>query len=44
MAELLNLKEKINWKDCVVPQEEEEKLVERIREAYQPYDITLQED
>jgi len=42
-AALLGMPEKTQWKNCELSPEEEEKLVDKLREEYGPYDITQEE-
>ncbi|KAB0804662.1 hypothetical protein PPYR_01632 [Photinus pyralis] len=37
---ILNLPDKIDWKECVVKKEIEEKLVASLRKAFKPFDFT----
>lgn len=37
---MLGNPQRANWKNCIVSEEEEIKLVEEIREAFIPYDFT----
>jgi hypothetical protein len=43
MAELLGMPEKIEWKACALSKEEETLLVDHLKEAFAPYDPTLEE-
>lgn len=38
---ILNLSDKIDWKECILPKQEEEKLVLRLRTDFEPFDFTL---
>ncbi|XP_071515989.1 CWF19-like protein 1 [Panulirus ornatus] len=41
---ILNVPERIDWRECKTSQEEETKLRNRIREAFLPFDFTLEDD
>lgn len=40
-AELLNLPERVNWKNCSTSKEEEGQLVSTFREQFEPFDFNL---
>lgn len=35
---ILNLPDKIDWKDCILNKDEEEKLVKKLRTDFEPFD------
>ncbi|XP_056630203.1 CWF19-like protein 1 homolog [Diorhabda sublineata] len=37
---VLNMKDREDWKNCILEKSEEEKLVQRLRTEFQPYDFT----
>ena len=41
---ILNVTERIDWRECKMSKEEETNLRDRIREEFQPYDFTLEEE
>ncbi|XP_045138727.1 CWF19-like protein 1 isoform X3 [Portunus trituberculatus] len=41
---ILNVTERIDWRECKMSKEEETDLRDRIREDFQPYDFTLEDD
>lgn len=38
---ILNLSDKVDWKECVLQREEEEQLVQRLRTDFEPFDFTM---
>ncbi|KAK4885122.1 hypothetical protein RN001_001393 [Aquatica leii] len=38
---ILNLPEKIDWKDCELKRENEERIVQSLRKAFEPFDFTM---
>jgi len=38
---LLNLPDRVNWKDCKVSEDEEKKMAATFRKKFQPYDFNL---
>jgi hypothetical protein len=42
-AKIINRPERSNWKNCVVNEQEENRLAERFRSAYESYDFALQD-
>jgi hypothetical protein len=40
-AHILGDPDKSNWKNCVVPEDEEESLANKFRDAFEPYDFNL---
>lgn len=41
---ILNVTERVDWRDCKSSKEEETRLRDRIREDFQPFDFTLEDD
>ncbi|KAG7163471.1 CWF19-like protein 1-like [Homarus americanus] len=41
---ILNVPERVDWRECKSSKEEETKLRNKIRETFQPYDFTLEDD
>lgn len=41
---ILNVTERIDWRECKSTEEEETRLRNRIREDFRPYDFTLEDD
>lgn len=41
---ILNVTERIDWRECKSSKEEETRLRDRIREDFRPYDFTLEDD
>ncbi|MCL4137406.1 UNVERIFIED_CONTAM: hypothetical protein GTU68_054051 [Idotea baltica] len=39
---LLNIPERVDWRECKISEEEETRLRGRIRDAYRPFDFTLE--
>ncbi|XP_052873010.1 CWF19-like protein 1 homolog [Anopheles cruzii] len=38
---LLNCEEKVDWRQCNLPKEEEDVMVKKFRESFKPYDFTV---
>lgn len=38
---ILNKPNRVEWKECVVSRDEEDKIVQRIRKDFEPFDFTL---
>lgn len=38
---ILNLPDKVDWKECVRQKEEEQELVQRLRTDFEPFDFTM---
>ncbi|KAJ8925700.1 hypothetical protein NQ315_009547 [Exocentrus adspersus] len=38
---VLNMPDRIDWKDCILPKEEEENLVKILRTDFEPFDFTV---
>ena len=38
---LLNLPDRVNWKDCKVSEDEEKEMASAFRKKFQPYDFNL---
>lgn len=38
---LLNLPDRVNWKDCKVSEDEEKEMAAAFRKKFQPYDFNL---
>lgn len=38
---LLNMMDRSDWRNCIVIKDEEEKLVQKIRTDYEPFDFTM---
>lgn len=38
---IMNLPNRIEWKDCILKREEEETLVEKLRTDFEPFDFTI---
>jgi diadenosine tetraphosphate (Ap4A) HIT family hydrolase len=43
-SHVLEMPRRANWKFCVVPKPEEEKLTQRFKSLWKPYDFTLKEE
>ena len=41
---LLDMEDRIDWRDCKVAKEEETKMTKEFRSAFQPFDFTLEDD
>lgn len=41
---ILDLEDKIDWRECQASKEEEAKMTKDFRALFQPYDFTLEED
>ena len=41
---LLDMEDRIDWRDCKVGKEEETKMTKEFRSAFQPFDFTLEDD
>ena len=41
---LLNLPEKIDWKDCKMTEDSENRIKDKIRSIFKPFDFTLLDD
>ena len=41
---LLDMEDKIDWRECQVPKEEEVKMTKDFRTTFQPYDFTLEDE
>ncbi|XP_018563019.1 CWF19-like protein 1 homolog isoform X2 [Anoplophora glabripennis] len=38
---VLDMPNRVEWKDCILPKEEEEELVQRLRTDFEPFDFTM---
>ena len=41
---ILNVPNKVNWKNCVLPKEQETEMTVKFRDNFQPFDFTLEDD
>ena len=41
---LLDMEDRIDWRDCKVGKDEETKMTKDFRSAFQPFDFTLEDD
>lgn len=38
---VLNLPNRVDWRDCILRKQEEEELVQRLRTDFEPFDFTM---
>ena len=41
---ILNVPNKVNWKNCTLSKEEETEMTLKFRDNFQPFDFTLEDD
>ena len=41
---ILNVPNKVNWKNCALPKEQETEMTVKFRDNFQPFDFTLEDD
>ena len=41
---LLDLPERVDWRDCKLPKQKETEITQAFRQTFQPFDFTLADD